>query len=687
MAVRRVAASLALLTLVLAAVGLLWWWSARPRIRPLEPGWTGFVTTVAGSGVPGVSDGYRTDAQFSEPFGIVAGPDGSLFVSDAGDAHRIRKISPDGRVTTVAGDGRGFSDGAGAAARFDTPSGLAIDASGTLFVADTGNDAIRRITPDGQVTTICGPGSGLDGPVGIAVDPRGSLLVADTYHDRIVTLNPDGQVSTLAGAGEPGFADGPAEAARFDTPTGLALDAGGSVYVADTGNGAVRVIAVDRIVRTLPSAQGLVRPLAIATAPDGSLYVADDRSRVHELLLDGRVRVVAGAGAGYADGSGEQARFRGVSGLAVEAAGRLALTDRRNALVRRIVATARLDHGPPPRPIAPDFDAEYFARVPSLWPFAPFEGPFEITGTLGEPRGGVGNERLHAGLDVHAPEGTPVHVVRAAVVDHPAAVSELGSLNESVRIGPIAYVHLRVGRDRYDRPLEDERFSFTLDDRGRASGVRIRRGARFEAGEMIGTVNGFYHAHLNVGWPGEERNPLEFPLLNFEDTVRPTIAPKGITVFADDNRPLREKVRRRTVLSGAVRIVVDAWDQVNGNLARRRLGLYRLGYQVLNPDGSPHPAFGGMRETLRFDRHPADPASARFVYASGSGIPVYGNRRTRFLYLVTSRLRGGVAQDGQFDTSALPPGDYVLRILAADASGNEALVNRDLPITIVAPAR
>ena len=130
--------------------------------------------------------------------------------------------------------------------------------------------------------------------------------------------------------------------------------------------------------------------------------------------------------------------------------------------------------------------------------------------------------------------------------------------------------------------------------------------------------------------------------------------------------------------------MVDAWDQVDGNLPRRRLGLYRLGYQVLDASGVPMPGFEQAFETLRFDRHP-DADAARIVDAAGSGIPAYGSRRTRFLYVVTSTLRDGAAEDGVLDLTVLPPGDYTLRIVAADIAGNEAVRNRDLPFTV--PAR
>ena len=128
--------------------------------------------------------------------------------------------------------------------------------------------------------------------------------------------------------------------------------------------------------------------------------------------------------------------------------------------------------------------------------------------------------------------------------------------------------------------------------------------------------------------------------------------------------------------------VVDAWDQVDGNAARRRLGLYRLGYQVLLADGTPAAGFENMRDTIVFNRLDAAPDAARLVYAPGSGIPFYGRRRTKFLYAVTNTFRDGVAAPGVWDTSALPPGNYTLRVRAADIRGNEAIANRDVQVTI-----
>jgi len=135
-----------------------------------------------------------------------------------------------------------------------------------------------------------------------------------------------------------------------------------------------------------------------------------------------------------------------------------------------------------------------------------------------------------------------------------------------------------------------------------------------------------------------------------------------------------------------VQIVVDAWDQAEGSHPGRRLGLYDVGYQVLNRDGSPAAGFEKVRRTLRFDHLGHDPGAAAIVYAPGSGIPFYGGRRTQFLYRATSSLVDGVASEGFWDTSALPPGEYILRAWVADIRGNVATRNRDVPLTILSSA-
>jgi len=680
----------------MVAIGVGWWFGS--RTPQLQPGWGATAVVLAGDGVPGTRDGDALRARFADPFGIAVGGDGTVFVADAGQSQRVRRIAPDGVVSTLAGGRLGRADGLGAAARFNTPSGLALAADGTIYVADTGNNAIRRITPDGLVSTLAGDGiagnrdgpgyqARFNGPVGVAVDAAGRVIVADTYNDRIRVIHPEGTVSTLAGSGEPGLLDGVAAHARFDTPCGVAIDPAGRILVADTGNGLVRTITPDGVVSTLSSpADGIVRPVAIAAGRNGEAYVTDDRGRIIELSPDGTARIVAGSSPGFRDGPGRDARFRQPSGIAVAGPARLIVADTGNALVRVVGAPSRLPLLPPASPrVSPRFDDESFARLPLLWPVAPMAGPHEVAGTMGEARGD-GAERFHSGIDVRVEGGTFVHVVRDGFVEAPVSTGAFASLNEWLRVGDVTYVHIRAGRTRRNEMLDATRFVPTYNDEGELVRVRTKRGSRFTTGEIIGTVNPFNHVHLNVGWPGDEHNPLHFRLVHFADTVPPTIARRGVRLYDEYDQPLTTRSRGRVLVSGRVRIVVDAWDQADGNRPSRRLGLYALGYQVLDRGGSPAPGFQTGRDTIRFDRLQAESDAARLIYAAGSGIPFYGRRTTRFLYVVTNTLTGGQVSEGFWNTAELAPGDYVLRIRAADISGNVAVANRDLPVTVVPQA-
>jgi hypothetical protein len=201
------------------------------------------------------------------------------------------------------------------------------------------------------------------------------------------------------------------------------------------------------------------------------------------------------------------------------------------------------------------------------------------------------------------------------------------------------------------------------------------------AGEVIGSVNRFRHVHLNVGPPGEEANALRVGLPGLVDTVPPVIAPAGITLTDLAGRPLTERLKNRLVVSGPVRIVVEAYDRMDDSPPRRRLGLYRVGYQVLSPDGTPTLAFVQPHVAITFDKLPPAAEAPPSLYAPGSGIPFYGTRMTRYRYLVTSRVDHGTVVESPW-VPDLAPGDYVLRVLAEDAAGNVAITGRDLPIAL-----
>ena len=221
------------------------------RIRKITP--AGVVTTLAGSGVAGFADGNGTAAQFFYPTGVAVDSSGTVYVADSYN-HRIRKITPAGVVTTLAGSGvAGFADGTGTAAQFYNPQGVVVDSSGTMYVADSGNHRIRKITSAGVVTTLAGSGvagfadgtgaaAQISGPAGVAVDSSGTVYVADTGDHRIRKITSAGVVTTLAGSGAASFADGTGAAAQFNNPRGVAVDSSGTVYVGDYVNNRIRKI-------------------------------------------------------------------------------------------------------------------------------------------------------------------------------------------------------------------------------------------------------------------------------------------------------------------------------------------------------------------------------------------------------------------------------------------------------------
>jgi sugar lactone lactonase YvrE len=729
-------AILFLAALICAALFAYLRWRARPI--PTLTGWRARVFTLAGDGAPGTrDDANAAQARFHDPFGLAVDREGNVFVADAGASNRIRKINAQGSMTTLAGGAEGDADGAGAAASFSTPSALAIDTQGNIYVADTGNNRIRKLAPDGTVSTVAGGGASgfrdgpahdaqFDAPVGVAVDTQGSVYVADTYNDRIRVIMPSGEVKTLAGAGQPGYAEGDAGSARFDTPCGIAVMPNGVIVVADTGN--------DRLRRVTPAGQvtsidlkkpdqtpvELSSPVGLAATHDNFLYVTEQgRGRVWQIAPDDTARLVAGAGSGFNDGDGQSARFNQPAGVAVDRAGALYVADAANYVVRKIVpadqtstsngvapgANANTPAGASANsasgtnassdsttsdaanaPQLPRLDAETLgiARLP--FPLDPQEEWHEVAATMGEVRGSFDStdarDHLHSGIDIFGGYGATVRAIYEEKVAAPLPDWGFGSLNEGLRVGAFTYIHQRVGRAQDDKMFNDPRFVPVYDERGNLARVRVRRGTRFRAGDALGTVNRMYHVHLNFGPPANEINPLTLPFVNFTDRVAPTIAREGIVIFDSSGNPLKEQRAGRLVVRGAVRVVVDAFDQVDGNAARRRLGLYRLGFQLLGANGSPAPGFAQPRAQIEFDRLPPRRDAVKIAYADKSGITVYGSDATHFFYELTNTVRHGRARVGAWDSSELPAGDYTLRVFASDFSGNVATNNRDLAITV-----
>lgn len=252
------------------------------KIRKITP--AGVVSTFAGSSM-GSADGTGTAAQFNAPYGITIDATGNLYVTDTWNSI-IRKITTAGVVTTIAGSTPGFADGTGAAAQFDGPSGITIDAVGNLYVADKNNNRIRKITPAGVVTTFAGGTSGfVDGtgtaakftiPFGITIDATGNLYVADSFNNRIRKITQEGVVTTVAGSAISGNLDGTGITAQFYHPCGITVDSTGNLYVVDTWNSIIRKITPAAVVTTVSVAPfSFNYPNGIAIDATGDLYIAD----------------------------------------------------------------------------------------------------------------------------------------------------------------------------------------------------------------------------------------------------------------------------------------------------------------------------------------------------------------------------------------------------------------------------
>jgi hypothetical protein len=334
-----------------------------------------FVTTLAGNGDAGWADGTggpAGSAMFNFPFGIALDAQGTLYVADSQN-EVIRKVAPDGTTSTLAGSVQdaGWADGPGASAMFANPTGVAVDGTGNVFVADPANNRVREVAPDGTTGTVAGNGDAgwLDGvgvnalffnPTGVAVDTSGNVYVADLINNRVRKILPDGTTSTLAGNGDGGWADGtgaPDYTAVFAYPYGVAVDAQGVVYVADFFNYCIRKVASDGTTTTLAGnrdagwADGTGGPggttqfgivVGVGVDVDGNVYVADTgNNRIRKVAPDGTTTTLAGNGdAGYADGMGGPngaAMFTEPTGVVVDSQGVVYVTDYVNQRIRKII--------------------------------------------------------------------------------------------------------------------------------------------------------------------------------------------------------------------------------------------------------------------------------------------------------------------------------------------------------------
>ncbi len=323
------------------------------------------VSTLAGTGATTpFTDGTGGTATFNGPYGVAVDSSGYLYVADTSN-HRIRQITSAGVVSTFAGIGTaGAVNGTVGTAQFNTPVGVALDNSGNLYVAERGNHLIRKINSAGEVSTFAGVGgmSGyMDGtgttakfnnPYGIAVDKSGFVYVADSSNNMIRKISPAGVVSSLAGVGlMTGYLDGAGTTATFNFPTAIAVDTSDNLYVADYNSHLIRMINPMGEVSTLAGVAATFGyldgtgktanfffPSGVAVDSTGHVYVVEaSNHKVRKITSAGVVSTLAGAGgAGYIEGTAGTAKFSTPYGVALDSSGTFYVTDYNNQRIRKI---------------------------------------------------------------------------------------------------------------------------------------------------------------------------------------------------------------------------------------------------------------------------------------------------------------------------------------------------------------
>jgi sugar lactone lactonase YvrE len=321
------------------------------------------VSTFAGSGTAGSQNDVGTAAQLNRPHGMTIADDATIYVSDRGN-HQIRAIAANGAVRTVAGSTQGYRDGPAGQAQFFDPVAVVVDRAGVLYVADRNNHRIRRITPDGNVTTLAGTGKAgfnegpangamFNTPYGVALDASERVLyVADYLNHAIRRIElSSGVVSTIAGNGTAGNVDGTGAGARFNQPYNVKIDRAGNLWVPDQSNHAIRKVTPAGVVTTLAgngkegfadgagSGAQFNNPTGLTPATDGSVIVADrNNHRVRRVAPDGTVTTLAGDGkGGFADGALASAQFnRPIDVVQDRRTGALYVSEENNHRVRRI---------------------------------------------------------------------------------------------------------------------------------------------------------------------------------------------------------------------------------------------------------------------------------------------------------------------------------------------------------------
>ena len=390
------------------------------------------------------------------------------------------------------------------------------------------------------------------------------------------------------------------------------------------------------------------------------------------------VTTISSNSRGEADGPAAKSSFNRPSGLAIAPNGDLIVADSENQLVRRFSTKKPETVDPKKLGARKRETAEEFRNAaPARWPYDPPTAKRDIAGTLGEIRGLVtpddDNIWFHNGLDIAGAYGETARFIRDEKVLRPIAAENFGTLRELIRMPTLGYIHIRLGRNADGKPFDDARFQFQREN-GKLTGVRVPRGTKFKAGEPIGTLNPMNHVHLIAGRSGSEMNALDALILPGISDSRPPVIEK-VSIY-DRNWGLVETVSpaSRIKLTEKTRIVVRAYDQMDGNSERRRLGVYMLGYQLLKSDKTP---LADPKWTISFDRMPSNNA-VRLAYANGSHSGATGE--TIFNYIVTNFVSGGDNREDFLDPATIGSGQFILRVFAKDYFGNESSKDIDIEV-------
>ena len=350
------------------------------RIRRVNA--AGIIATVAGSGIGQTlgDGGPATLARLILPTAVAVDTAGNVFIADTLN-HRVRKVTPAGIITTIAGNGTGGFSGDGGpatAAQLFTPNGLAIDVAGNLFIAEYNNGRVRKVSPNGIITTVAGDGSDFFngdgvlataagiGPMGVAVDSTGNLFIADWNNERVRKVGSDGRITTVAGTGEPGFSgdDGPATSAQISSPICVAVDGAGNLYVCDGDNARVRKVTPNGVITTLagngasafsgdggPAISASLIPAGIAVDATGNVFIADFGNHRIRRVSGSTITTVAGGGpeGALGDGPATSTYLNGPGGIALDNSGNIFVAESESNRVRKVTLSQQMSFSMPDR--------------------------------------------------------------------------------------------------------------------------------------------------------------------------------------------------------------------------------------------------------------------------------------------------------------------------------------------------